>query len=77
VVALPALAAAPAVDGDGVTVNDCIKTLQALKDQGHGRKQVVLTDWNSTSAVDAIQLGEGKKPRVLISFDYGDLNGDD
>ncbi|MEZ2310794.1 hypothetical protein AB6809_29540 [Paraburkholderia sp. RCC_158] len=60
-----------------MTVNECIKALQALKDQGHGRKQVVLTDWTCDSSIDTIQLSEGKKPRVLVSFDYGDLNGDD
>lgn len=60
-----------------MTVNECIRALQALKDQGHGRKQVVLTDWSVNSSIDTIQLSEGKRPRVLVSFDYGDLDGED
>jgi hypothetical protein len=60
-----------------MTVNECIRVMQALKDQGHGRKQIVLTDWQVNSSIDTIQLSEGKRQRVLVSFDYGDLDGED
>lgn len=57
-----------------MTVSQMIRALQALKDQGYGRRQVVLTDFNSESTVgDIAPHPQENKKQILIAFEYGDL----
>jgi hypothetical protein len=51
-----------------------IQALQAIKNQGHGRKQVILTDWKCNSSVRSVQAIQDGKLKIAVEFDYGDID---
>jgi hypothetical protein len=57
-----------------MTVDQVTRKLKEISLRGHGRKQLILTDWNSTSEITSIQMIQDGKLRVIVEFEYGDLN---